>query len=214
MSTFGIPFEDRIELAPAISGWGELAIGRELRAAFPGAAIAMATDAKAAALAEARWGALAGCDPALYLNLGTGLSAALVIGGQVVGGANGAAGEIGYNLRAVSDVARVLQARVMLEDRVSGRAVGERAGRPMTAAEVFAASSADPALDHLVSEFITELAFHLVNLAIFVNPVKIAVGGGLVGSWDRLAPGLARALRPAPRSRPSWRQAGSRPTPR
>ena len=84
VSTFGIPFEDRVELAPAIGGWGELAIGAELRAAFPGAAIAMATDAKAAALAEARWGALAGCDPALYLNLGTGLSAALVIGGQVV----------------------------------------------------------------------------------------------------------------------------------
>ena len=194
VSTFGIPFEDRVELAPAIGGWGELAIGAELRAAFPEAAIAMATDAKAAALAEARWGALAGCDPALYLNLGTGLSAALVIGGQVVGGANGAAGEIGYNLRAVSDVALALPARVPLEEMVSGRAVGQRAARPMTAAEVFAASPGDPALDALVSEFVTELAFHLVNLAIFVNPVKIAVGGGLVGSWDRLAPGLARAL--------------------
>jgi glucokinase len=194
VSTFGIPFEDRVELAPAIGGWGQLAIGRELRAAFPGVAIAMATDAKAAALAEARWGALAGCDPALYLNLGTGLSAALVIGGQVVGGANGAAGEIGYNLRAVSDVALGLQARVPLEDMVSGRAVGRRAVPPMSAAEVFAASPGDPQLDHIISEFVAELAFHIVNLAIFVNPVRIAVGGGLVGSWDRLAPALARAL--------------------
>ena len=101
VSTFGIPFEDRVDLAPAIPGWGDLPLGRELRAAFPGAAIAMATDAKAAAQAEVRWGALAGCDPAIYLNLGTGLSTALVIGGQVVAGADGAAGEIGYNLRAV-----------------------------------------------------------------------------------------------------------------
>ena len=46
----------------------------------------MATDAKAAALAEVRWGALADCDPAVYLNLGTGLSAALVVGGQVIVG--------------------------------------------------------------------------------------------------------------------------------
>src|SRR5215475_493480 len=49
-------------------------------------------------------GALAGCDPAVYLNLGTGLSAAIVAGGQVLSGANGAAGEIGYNLRILSDV--------------------------------------------------------------------------------------------------------------
>ena len=78
VSTFGIPFEDRVELAPAISGWDQLAFGRELRAAFPGTQVIMATDAKAAAQAEVRWGALADCDPAIYLNLGTGLSAAIV----------------------------------------------------------------------------------------------------------------------------------------
>jgi glucokinase len=91
VSTFGIPFEDRVELAPAIDGWGKLAMGRELRAAFAGAQIRMATDAKAAAQAEARWGVLAGRDPAIYLNLGTGLAAAVVIGGRVVNGVNGAA---------------------------------------------------------------------------------------------------------------------------
>ena len=37
VSTFGIPFEDRVELAPAIDGWDKLAMGRELRAAFAGA---------------------------------------------------------------------------------------------------------------------------------------------------------------------------------
>jgi glucokinase len=121
VSTFGIPFDNRVELAPAISGWDTLALGSELRAAFAGAQIRMATDAKAAAQAEARWGALAGCDPAVYLNLGTGLSAAIVLGGQVLGGANGAAGEIGYNLRAISDVGIALSSRVPLEDMVSGQ---------------------------------------------------------------------------------------------
>jgi glucokinase len=201
VSTFGIPFEDRVELAPAIAGWDELPLGHELRAAFPGAEIRMATDAKAAALAEVRWGALAGFDPAIYLNLGTGLSAALITGGQVVGGANGAAGEIGYSLRALSDVGVALAARLPLEDMISGRAVAGRAaglsapgGRALTAEEVFGASSDEPRLDRLVSEFVTELAFHVVNLAIALNPARIAVGGGMVGSWARLRPGLARAL--------------------
>ena len=211
VSTFGIPFEDRVELAPAIDGWDGLAMGRELRAAFAGAQIRMATDAKAAAQAEARWGALAGCDPAVYLNLGTGLAAAIVIGGQVVAGVNGAAGEIGYNLRSVADVGRALDQRSLLEHMVSGQALAERAadgegaegrghgaadgaGQPLTAADVFAAAGADRRLDGLINDFADELAFHLVNLAILVNPQRIAAGGGMVRSWARIRPRLQDAL--------------------
>jgi len=34
----------------------------------------------------------------------------------------------------------------------------------------------------------------VANLAIAVDPLRIVVGGGLVGSWDRIAPELRRAL--------------------
>jgi glucokinase len=201
VSTFGIPFEDRVELAPAIDGWDTFALGQELRAAFPGTAVRMATDAKAAARAEATWGALADCDPAIYLNLGTGLSVAIVAGGQVIAGHHGASGEIGYNLRAVSDVGLPLEGRVPLEWMVSAKALAKRAtsaagrARELTAAQAFEASAGDPALDGIIDEFVAELAFHLVNLAISIDPVRIAVGGGMTGSWERLRPGLERALR-------------------
>ena len=203
-STFGIPHEDKVELAPAIDGWENLALGRELRAAFPDAIIRMATDAKAAAAAEVRWGALHDCDPGMYLNLGTGLSAAIVAGGEVIVGSNGAAGEFGYNLRNVADVGLELSQRTMLEEMVSGLALARRAsgqpGRPpgVTAADVFKAGTGDPAFSRLVDDFAAELAFHLVNLAILVNPVRIAVGGGLVRSWDRIAPRLESALQAGP----------------
>ena len=128
-ATFGIPFEDRVELAPAIRGWEALAFGRELAAAFPGARVAAATDAKAAARAEVRWGSLAGYDPAVYLNLGTGLAAAVVTGGQVVTGRHGAAGEIGYSLREHADVGLPAGWRMMLEDMVSGLALARRAAK-------------------------------------------------------------------------------------
>ena len=236
-ATFGIPFEDRVELAPAIDGWESLALGRELRAAFEGSEVRMATDAKAAATAEVRWGALNGCDPGVYLNLGTGLAAAIVVGGRVVSGGNGAAGEIGYNLRAVSDVGRPLGRRMPLEGVVSGQGLARQAssrglgsrgpggsgltghgpgssgltghglsepghGGPadhavgaMTAADIFAAGPGDPELDELLTSFVGELAFHLVNLTVCINPVRIAVGGGMVRSWERLRPQLERALR-------------------
>jgi glucokinase len=204
VSTLGIPYEDRVELAPAIDGWEGLALGRELRAAFGGVPVEMATDAKAAAAAEARWGALHGCDPGVYINLGTGLSAAIVAGGQVIYGCDGAAGEIGYNLRSVADVGLALGERTMLEETVSGLALARRAsghrgsaGR-LAAADVFAAGDSDASLASLVTEFASELAFHLVNLAILVNPARIAVGGGIVRSWDRIGPALHDALRAGP----------------
>src|SRR5260370_28479486 len=39
VSTIGIPFDDRVELAPTIPGWDGLALGLELRGAFEGAQI-------------------------------------------------------------------------------------------------------------------------------------------------------------------------------
>ncbi|MGI8417853.1 MAG: ROK family protein [Nakamurella sp.] len=196
--TFGIPTEDGVQLAPAIAGWGDLALGRELRKAFAGAEIRLATDVKAAAEAEARWGALVGCDPAIYLNLGTGLAVAIVAGGSVIQGRNRAAGEIGYNLRGLGDVWLSATQRSVLEDAVSGlglqRLGSALAGTEMSAEDVFAASESDQQMASLIATFTTELCFHLVNLVTAIDPQRIAVGGGLVRSWHRLQPKLRRAL--------------------
>ena len=56
------------------------------------------------------------------------------------------------------------------------------------------ARTADAGLDDLITAFVDELAFHLVNLAIVVNPARIAVGGGMTRSWDRIQPRLDEAL--------------------
>jgi glucokinase len=197
-ATFGIPFDDRVELAPAIPGWESLPFGHELRAAFPDVRLCMATDVKAAALAELRWGALAGADPAIYLNLGTGLATAIVAGGKVVNGAHGAAGEIGYNLREPADVGRPNSERLTLEDVVSGKALAEIAraelGRRLSTAELFDLAETDDGAARIVESFIRELAQHVVNLAVAVDPARIAVGGGLARSWSVLAPVLRGAL--------------------
>jgi glucokinase len=196
--TFGIPAEDGVHLAPAIPGWGNLLLGRELRRAFAGAEIRLATDVKAAAQAELEWGALAGCDPSIYLNLGTGLAIAIVANGAVLAGRHGAAGEIGYNLRRLPDVGRPLAERVPLEDAVSGgallRAAADLRLRPTGPAAVFAAAADDPRAARLVRDFVDELAYHVVNLAIAVDPVRIAVGGGMVRAWPHLHGGLRSAL--------------------
>jgi len=196
--TIGIPSENGISLAPTIPGWGALVLDRELRRVFEGAEIRLATDVKAAAQAEAEWGALAGCDPGIYLNLGTGLAVAIVADGAVVAGSHGAAGEIGYNLRHLTDVGQLLDDRLPLEGAVSGMAL-TRAARNVfptaeSAAAVFERAADNPWVARLVTDFIAELSYHLVNLAIAVDPARIVVGGGMVRSWDQLYGGLREAL--------------------
>jgi glucokinase len=193
-TTFGIPGATGVALAPAIPGWEELGLARELAQAFECDAVQVVTDVKAAAAVEARDGALAGHDPALYLNLGTGLAAAIVCGGRVLTGANGAAGEIGYNLlRGGGD-----REASMLEHLVSGIGLAatatRRGGVALSAEEVFVQAEANSELARLVEEFVQELGFHLVNLAAAVDPSRIAVGGGMVRSWPRLEGPLRRAL--------------------
>ena len=191
--TFGIPYDDRVDLAPNVVGWGELAFGARLRHAFPGTPVAVATDVKAAARAELADGALAGCDIGLYVNLGTGLAVAIVVDGQVVTGHHAAAGEIGYNLRTV----RSLKTQDRLEDVVSGKALEAAAehilGRPDVPA-LLAGSLSDPAAAAARDEFRDELCFHLVNLVIALDPQRVVVGGGLVRSWAVLGPSIAAAL--------------------
>jgi glucokinase len=196
--TFGIPATYGIHLAPAIPGWGELSLGLELGAAFGTRAVTVATDVKAAAAAEACSGALVGHDPGLYLNLGTGLAVGIVCGGKIVAGANGAAGEIGYCLRRPADLELDQDERVVLEEVVSGMAVAaagtRRTGEELSAADVFVAEDEDPRLDGALDDFVQELSFHLVNLTIALDPSRIAVGGGMARSWQRLEGPLKRAL--------------------
>ncbi|MCP6769562.1 ROK family protein, partial [Klebsiella pneumoniae] len=75
--TFGIPREDGVALAPTVPGWDALPFGSALREAFDGVPVRLANDVKAAAAAALAWGALRGCDPGIYLNLGTGLATAI-----------------------------------------------------------------------------------------------------------------------------------------
>lgn len=198
VSTFGIPGPAGVALAPAIDGWADLALSYELGAAFNRVPVRVATDVKAAAQVEATQGALAGCDPAIYLNLGTGLAAAIVAGGTVISGRNGASGEIGYNLRDLADVGRRLDDRTPLEATVSGGALlaaAVRVAPGLSGADAFFGRTADdPALAGVLDDFLTELAFHLVNLAVAVDPQRIAVGGGMVRAWDLISPRLRAAL--------------------
>jgi predicted NBD/HSP70 family sugar kinase len=192
----GIVYDDHVALAPNVPGWQQLRLPALIRERFEPARAAVGTDVKAAAVAELRWGSLRGADPAILLILGTGLAAAVVVGGEVLHGANGAAGEIGYSLRGGCERTGAADGRAPLEEFAGGRAIGERAtallGTPLTAADVFEHS--DPRASELVEEALDALAVQVANMAIVVDPARIAVGGGLMSQPDVVLDALERRL--------------------
>lgn len=194
VSTMGVPLEDRVVMASNVPGWESLTIRRSLREAFHCDAIQMSNDVKAAARAELRWGALRGLDTALYLNLGTGIAVALIVDGRVVNGAHGAAGEIGCNLRHLHQEEGARDGRVPLEEFVGGGALLRRAqrrfGDTITMADVFAAADSAGEARSFVEETLEEVAFHVTNLAIALDPTRIAVAGGLMRSGAVILPWL------------------------
>jgi glucokinase len=106
VATPGIVHDNGVLLSPNIPGWERVPLRETMRASLHIPTVVAENDVKAAAMAEVLWGALKESDPAVYLSLGTGIAAAIVIGGRVVTGAHGASGEIGYNLRSVLRCAR------------------------------------------------------------------------------------------------------------
>lgn len=80
---------------PNLPGWCGLSLTDYATQRLHAPAV-LENDANACALAEWRWGAGKGSDIMLFLTFGTGLGAGIVIGGRVLQGACGNAGELGH----------------------------------------------------------------------------------------------------------------------
>ncbi|MGI5241559.1 ROK family protein [Dactylosporangium sp. CA-139066] len=196
VATFGVVRDGVIRLAPNVPGWDGLPLPRLLADAFGGVPLAIDNDVNAGAAAELRWGALRGADTALYVNIGTGLAAALVAGGRVLPGANGAAGEIGY-LRDRAGAPGFADDRAPLEEAVSGGALARRGsallGRPVTAEELFAMYP-DPPVAALLDDALELLARTVANLSVVLDPQHVVLAGGLMGAAGHILPRVAAEL--------------------
>ncbi|RZS90800.1 glucokinase [Motilibacter rhizosphaerae] len=192
-----------VRLAPNNRGWEELALEDEVRRGL-GAPVRADNDVKSATRAEARWGALRGASDGLLVNLGTGLSAGALVGGQVLRGAHGAALEIAYQVPSGAPVRGYADGAAPLEELVSGAALAREAtrvlGRPAHAGHVLSAAHRAPAtpeegeLAALAGAALEELSRAVANLAVAFDPEVVALYGGMLRTPEPLLRSLSSAL--------------------
>jgi glucokinase len=197
VSTMGITYDDRVELAPNVVGWSDLRLPELLRTHYPGTPVRLDNDVKAAAFAELTWGALRDVDPGVYVNLGSGIAVAITSGGQVLRGAHGASGEVGYWRRQPIGSTHRSDGRAPFEEFAGGAGVRERARHAFG----FRAGFADLSNHHeapvksMLDEIVAEICWHVTNIAILVDAEKIVLGGGYLRTPEPLMTRLTGSLR-------------------
>jgi glucokinase len=185
-------------LEAANLGWREVPIGEVVQARV-GLPVSVCHDVRAAALAEGLVGAGRGCRDYLLLTLGTGVGAAVVLGGQPYTGRGGRGGELGHTTVDPDGPSCGCGRHGCLEAFASAGAVvrryAERAGERVDAEEVVARCVGGDREASLVwDDALDALALAIANYATLLAPERVIIGGGLAGAGDQLFDPLVRRL--------------------
>jgi predicted NBD/HSP70 family sugar kinase len=178
-------------------GWKDVSVA-ELVERQLGMKVLLINRNRAAGLAEARFGAGRGVHQMVYIGVGTGISAAFVVDGQLLHGTSFSAGEIGHIAMDKTGPLCACGKRGCLHVYASGSALGRRAaelvaggetsilirvserGHIFTGEEVCSAAALGDkvALESLV-EGAAWLGLAVANIITTYNPDKIIIGGPL-----------------------------------
>jgi len=183
--------------------WLPLRAQLEARLGVP---VAVENDVNVATLGAV---ALTGIRDLVYLSIGTGLAAGLVLDGALRRGVSGAAGEIGHV--PIDPQGAVCQCgqRGCLETIASGRALAEAwppapgpRSEPPAQALFAAAASGDPRAVEVRARFAAGVADAVRTLCLAVDPATIVLGGGVSHLGAPLVEAVSEALRAQAASSP------------
>jgi predicted NBD/HSP70 family sugar kinase len=184
----------RIALAENVSGLEGAEFARDLNERL-GRTATIENDINLAALGEQWRGVARGVDDFVFISIGTGLGAGLVLRGELHRGRNGAAGELDY-------------ARAGLEENIDPCAgalielTGERArGRKTTLEDPYdtrvlfaAARAGDDVAVEVVAEEARRIALHIAPIAAVADVELVVLGGGIGANGDLLHDPIRRLL--------------------
>ncbi len=182
-----LPIKDPVSLGPRLNN-------------LHGTPVALDNDVHAATLAEMRWGIGKESTDFIYLNVGTGISAGLVFGGQLLRGIENYAGDLGHMVVQPDGPLCPCGRRGCVEPIASGGGMIARVqellinfpdstlrlqSEALTARSIFTAADAGDQLAIKISnDAVQALSIALANLVNLFNPEWIVYGGGtLSDGW-------------------------------
>lgn len=187
-------------------GWGTFSVQQALEK-LTGLPVRVGNDANMAALGEAWKGS--GCDNMVMVTLGTGVGGGIIINGRPVGGAHGAAGEIGHLVLerdekeacncgkrgcteqycSATGIVRLAKRYLQTQDTPSTL----RSLQTITCKDVFdAAKAQDMAALEIMEQVYSYTGQFLADICCVVDPEMIVIGGGVSKAGQLLLDGAGR----------------------
>ncbi len=178
-------------------GWRNVALGA-LVEKETGIPCSVEHDVRAAGIAEAALGRVAGVDDAILAVIGTGLAAVLWSAGRQVSGASRLAGELGHLPVWPDGEPCPCGQRGCLERYASAGAIVRRyeqaTGRHTTGEAIVALAEHEGAARDVWRDAITALSIGLASCTMLLDPALIVLGGGLSSAGERLRAAVSNAL--------------------
>ena len=176
-----------LRLAENVAGLEGRAFADELQSAL-GLPVALENDINLAALGEHWQGVAQGVDDFVFLSIGTGMGAGLVLRGELHRGRHGAAGEIDFALVGIDETVDPAAPQV-------AELASELAGHRTDARAVFrAARNGDDGARAVVDEIARRIALHLAPIAAVADVELVVLGGGIGANGDLLLDPVSRLL--------------------
>ncbi|MFV2010985.1 MULTISPECIES: ROK family transcriptional regulator [unclassified Micromonospora] len=200
-----VSFHEGVPVSPPfMPGWHRFPV-REMFSTELGCPVLVDNDVNIMALGEKHAGIARSFDDFLFVKIGAGIGAGIVVGGYVYRGANGCAGDIGHTAVDENGPQCLCGNVGCLEAYFSGAALtrdavaAARAGRSdqlaeqlarigtLTALDVTrAAAAGDPVAVGMVRDGGRRVGQVLARLVSFFNPGMVVIGGGLAGMGHAL----------------------------
>jgi glucokinase len=178
-------------------GWQNVPVRSPVEQAT-GLPVGFGHDVRAGTLAEWRLGAGRGLEDLVFVPIGTGISAGIVVQGRLIAG-GGYAGEIGH-VKVGHGESCTCGGRGCVEALASAAAIARRyaaaSGRPVAGAREVAERmvAGDPSARRVWNDAMEALALALAWTSVVLAPQAIILGGGLARSGSLLFEPLGRAL--------------------
>jgi predicted NBD/HSP70 family sugar kinase len=152
-----------------------------------GLPITLENDINLAALGERELGVARGVDDFVFLSVGTGMGAGIVLRGELHTGRHGFAGEIDFALDALDEDVDPSAPRVAEIAARLTQGAKTSLQAPFEARSVFdAARQGDDAAQLVVDEVARRIALHLAPVAAVVDVELVVLGGGIGSNGDLL----------------------------
>lgn len=199
--------------APNIPDWDDYPLKAEIKAAVSDQAVKVAidNDRSASILGEVWQGAARDCRNAIFLAVGTGIGAGILVDGRVLRGSEGIAGAIGW-LALDRPFRPEYTACGCFETHASGDGIAKMAAHaatnrkgyrgplnsdlPLTAHDVFTAyENGDEIAQDVLREAVAYWGMASANLISLFNPEKLVFGGGVFGPATRFLDAIATEAR-------------------